>query len=185
MTINNRENLFIWLNSLEVVGILFVLCVAFFFQFVLNELPCPLCLLQRIGLIGICVGLLLNLKFGVRPAHYSLVLLSALFTGFVALRQVALHVVPGTGEYGSAIFGLHFYTWSFVVSMCVVIYTTIVLSFSVQYREGYLKNTSWKTVRYILFFLTLAIVAANIVSVYLECGFKPCPEDPINYLIRW
>ena len=35
-------------------------------------------------------------------------------SGSASLRQISLHVVPGTGSYGSALFGMHFYTWAFV-----------------------------------------------------------------------
>ncbi|MBC7203505.1 MAG: disulfide bond formation protein B, partial [Pusillimonas sp.] len=36
-----------FLNTLGLTGITFVLAFAFVWQFAYNELPCPLCLLQR------------------------------------------------------------------------------------------------------------------------------------------
>src|SRR5579862_2934195 len=80
----------------ELVAVITVLAMTLLLQFVFNELPCPLCLLQRIGFVGIAYGLLLNLRFGFKPSHYAVVILSGLFTAFVALRQIALHVIPGT-----------------------------------------------------------------------------------------
>jgi hypothetical protein len=41
-----------------------VLGVAFYYQFALGELPCPLCALQRVGFIVAGVGLVLNLRVG-------------------------------------------------------------------------------------------------------------------------
>src|SRR3990167_2786828 len=125
--IKNAVNL---LNTLELIALIIVFFATFSFQFIWLELPCPLCLLQRIGTLAICIGFLLNLRFGLRPSHYGLILLSALFTALVALRQIALHVVPGTGSYGPAIFGLHMFTCSFIISMLVIIGTVILLNFA-------------------------------------------------------
>lgn len=170
-----------YFNVFMLLGILSVLTLAFIWQFYLNELPCPLCLLQRVGFLGITVGLLMNLRFGLRPSHYTIVLVSALFTSFVALRQIVLHIVPGTGSYGQAFLGLHLYTWSYVISMLVILATVILLGFEKQYEPriaaGGRLSKGFKS----LFFFTVFLAAANLVSVFLECGFKACPSDPVKY----
>src|SRR5262245_44049143 len=102
-------------NAIGPAGIAIVLLVAFGMPFALNELPCPLCILQRAALVLCGFGFLLNLRFGVQPLHYGLSILAALFGAVVAGRQVLLHIVPGTGAYGSALFGLHLYTWSLIL----------------------------------------------------------------------
>ena len=66
------------------------------------------------------MGFLLNLRFGVQPLHYGLSILAALFGVAVAGRQVLLHIVPGSGAYGSALFGLHLYTWSLILFGAVI-----------------------------------------------------------------
>lgn len=170
------------LNTLELIGVVLMLMMAFGFQLILYELPCPLCLLQRVGFIGIAFGFLMNLRFGLRPSHYAIVLLSALFTSFIALRQIALHVVPGTGTYGNALFGLHLYTWSFIVCTLIVIATTFVLSIDKQYLSAYKFKLRVPILVHILFAITVLIIIANVVSVLLECGFKACPDDPVHYL---
>src|SRR5580698_8453161 len=106
---------------LQLSGIMLLLSLAFFFQIVMNELPCLLCILQRIGFLATAFGFLMNLRFGLRPSHYAMALTGALFTSFVALRQIALHVVPGTGTYGQPVLGMHLYTWSFLISMLIVV----------------------------------------------------------------
>ncbi|MDF2867477.1 MAG: dsbB 1 [Gammaproteobacteria bacterium] len=169
-------------NTLELTGIILMLMMAFGFQLVLHELPCPLCLLQRVGFIGIAFGFLMNLRFGLRPSHYAIVLLSALFTSFVALRQIALHVVPGTGAYGNALFGLHLYTWSFIICTLIVIATTFMLSIDTQYQVVHKRNIRMPALTHTLFATTLFIIIANLVSVLLECGLKACPDDPMHYL---
>src|SRR3990167_3228673 len=164
------------LNALELLFLIVVLITAFFFQFVLKELPCPLCLLQRIGMLGICIGFLLNLRFGLKPSHYALVLLSALFTAFVALRQIALHIVPGSGSYGSAILGFHMYTWSFIISMLIIIATTILLSCDREYLPALKITTRWKHLIHLLFAVVFIISIMNVESTYRECGWQQCPD---------
>lgn len=177
----DKTKIFLLLNGIEILGVFFVLFLALLFQVKLGELPCPLCLLQRIGFLGIIIGLLLNIRFGFRPVHYSLVLLSALFLSFVALRQIALHVVPGTGFYGDAVLGWHLYTWSFVFAMCVLIYTAVILSFDLQYQLKYYHSKAWKIMTHVCFFLVFSVLIANVISTYLECGFAQCAENPIHY----
>ncbi len=168
-------------NAIEFIGILFMLGLAVLWQIIYKELPCPLCLLQRLGFFGVAFGFLLNLRFGFRPSHYAIVLLSALFTAFVALRQIALHVVPGSGSYGSAILGMHLYSWSFVAAMVVVIVTILLMSVDRQYQVARKANIRWRHITYSLFLILLILLIINIVGVILECGFKACPDDPVNY----
>ena len=71
------------LNALSLYGVAAVLAAAFAAQFVLNELPCPLCLLQRIMFTALAIGPILNIRFGPRPSHYALSLLAALIGAMV------------------------------------------------------------------------------------------------------
>ena len=65
------------LNALGLAGCSGILLVAFLYQFGLGELPCPLCLLQRAAFSAVGLGLVLNVCFGPRPAHYGIVVLGA------------------------------------------------------------------------------------------------------------
>src|SRR3990167_6277599 len=165
-------------NLLELSGVFVVLLLAFLLQFVMNELPCPLCLLQRFGFLAIAFGFLLNFRFGFRPSHYSIILISSLYTSFVALRQIALHVIPGTGSYGGAIFGLHLYTWSFIFSVLIFLSTSLLLGVDRQYLEKVRKNKFGEYLLHILFALLVFLLIANIVSIICECGFSACPDNP-------
>lgn len=169
------------INIFELIAVMAVLLMAFFFQIVLHELPCPLCTLQRIGFAFIALGFILNLRFGFKPSHYSIVLLGAIFTAFVALRQVALHVIPGTGAYGSSILGLHMYTWSFILAVLIIIASAFLLGIDQQYQDIGIKERPWKKSTNILFALLTLVLAANIISLVLECGFQACPDNPVRY----
>lgn len=173
------------LNIIDVIGIALVLIIASGLQFWLNELPCPLCLLQRAGLLGIGFGFLLNIRFKPRPAHYSLSLLSAILTAFVALRQIALHVVPGSGGYGVPIFGMHLYTWMFILCMVAIVYISIILGFFTQYLGHDVPDRKLKALGTLAFALILLVAVDNIVSIYMECDFGACPDNPVSYVHKW
>ena len=53
------------LNALGMLAVCLVLILAFAYQFALYELPCPLCLLQRVGFVAVGFGLGLNLLYGI------------------------------------------------------------------------------------------------------------------------
>ncbi|MFN7096779.1 MAG: disulfide bond formation protein B, partial [Gammaproteobacteria bacterium] len=132
------------LNMLAVLGISTIFIISFILQFGFHELPCPLCLLQRVGFTLMAMGFLFNIRFGLRPSHYAIVLLSAVYTAFVAARQVLLHIIPGTGDYGPPIFGLHMYTWTFILSVIIIIVTTLMLGVDRQYEPAHINNTKYK-----------------------------------------
>src|SRR6202051_3788477 len=99
------------LNALGLYGIALVLVAAFAGQSLLNELPCPLCLLQRVLLSLLAIGPILNIRFGSRPSHYALSLLAAVVGATVSARQILLHIMPRDPGYGSGLLGYHYYTW--------------------------------------------------------------------------
>ena len=88
------RSLAVSLNALGLYAIALVLVVAFAAQLVLGELPCPLCLLQRIQFAMLAVGPIMNVRFGPRPNHYALSLLTAIAGAGIAMRQVLLHIMP-------------------------------------------------------------------------------------------
>jgi len=168
-------------DTLALFGLSAVLLVAFYYQFALGELPCPLCALQRVGFIVAGVALMLNLRSGYSPAHYGLVLLTSVAAGGASLRQIALHVVPGSGSYGSALLGWHFYTWAFVAYGALVVYVGAMLLVTRAPQAG-------ERAPRLGFFAKLACVllvvvaAANAAAFLLECGLGPCPDNPVRYL---
>ncbi len=168
------------LDTLALLGLSGVLLVAFWYQFVQGELPCPLCALQRAGFIVAGVGLVLNLRAGYAPAHYGIVLLAAVAAGSASLRQIALHVVPDTGTYGSALLGFHFYTWAFVGFGALVAYVGAMLVLAPAASDARAPATGAIARFACLLFLVLA--AGNAVAFLLQCGLGPCPDDPVGYL---
>src|SRR6184192_4504866 len=130
------RSLALTLNALGLYAVALVLVVAFAAQLALGELPCPLCLLQRIQFAMLAVGPILNVRFGLRPSHYAVSLLTAVAGAAFAARQILLHVMPGDSGYGSALLGYHYYTWAFIGFVVAVIALAAMLLFDEQFRDG-------------------------------------------------
>jgi len=182
MNADRGNALFRDLNALGALAISAVLLMAFWDQFTGGGLPCPLCLLQRVGCVAVLFGLLLNVIYGPKAGHYSVMLLGACFGAAVALRQVSLHVVPPNPGYGGTFFGFHYYTWAFMVFAAVILGTAIVSAFAAQYREQrYLGFREQPALGRLAIAVALLVIAANVLSAFAECGFGACPDDPVSY----
>ncbi len=173
------------LNLIALAGIAGALAFAFAVQFGRGELPCPLCLLQRLAFVMVGVGLLLNLTAGERPLHYAVAIASAMGGIIPSLRQILLHLHPGDPGFGSTLFGLHFYTWAFVGFTGLVMFCALCLALmpAPGDTERGAPRPAWQRqmvrgIGGVFLLLTLG----NVVSTTLECGLGSCPDDPVHYL---
>lgn len=171
------------LNALALMAVDTVLVLAFVDQLWFSDLPCPLCILQRAGLTAAGFGLALNVIFGPKPNHYGVTILGATVGGAVSTRQILDHIVPGTGSYGNAIFGLHLYTWAFIAFALMIIGSAIMLLDDRQFSRAEPMSSRLRPlpVAAVVTFILLAI--GNVVSTILLCGGGFCPETPGGYLI--
>jgi len=172
------------INIAALLIISVVLLGAYYVQFVKGEYPCPLCLLQRFGMLGVAFGAMLNLRYGPRPAHYGVSLVSAVFGASVSARQILLHIVPGTGGYGTSVLGLQLYTWAFIVFAAAILLIGLMMLFEKQFQEDSQTKTPPRTSPLVtsVFFLVVFIAASNAVSAFLECGLGQCPGNPVSYI---
>jgi len=171
------------LNALGLLCLSGVLLYALWSQIWDNELPCPLCLLQRLGFVGVMAGLLLNLVFGPKPAHYGFAILAALFGMAGALRQTALHVIPGSGVYGPPLLGLHFYVWAFILFFIIIFVLAVIASFNGQYAKtrAFISFNHQSMLGKFSLIATIGVVALNALSTFAECGPLVCPDNPTGY----
>lgn len=172
------------LNAVFVLAMCAMLLGAYGVQFILRELPCPLCLLQRAGMLGVAAGGLLNVKFGIRASHYGIALLSAMLGGAVSVRQILLHIVPGTGSYGTAFFGLHLYTWALITFIAVGVVIAIMLVLDRQFDPEIVPPSGYPLdgLARAAFALAFVVAAGNVLTTFLMCGFGGCPDNPTGYL---
>lgn len=162
--------------------ITFAQLVALSYQLFNNELPCPLCLLQRLGLFIFVCGAIAQLKHEkFLPRYDILMICGCVYTMMVSLRQVLLHIQAGDLGYGSALFGLHFYTWNTILCFFLLLalaFPNIHSLFKISPRF------ITKNVNKILISI-LIIALTNIVLIYMECGFYQCPDNPENYINKF
>jgi len=173
------------INAVAILGICGILLGAYYMQFGKGEFPCPLCLLQRLAMLGVALGAMMNLRFGIHPTHYGISILSAVLGACISARQILLHInTPGSG-YGSAVYGIHLYSWALIVFIVAIILIGLMLFSDSQY-EDYDDFKSTKEVGWIaalVFFVVVLITVANVATTYLECGFQQCPDNPTSYII--
>jgi disulfide bond formation protein DsbB len=168
------------LNALSLYALAAVLAAAFAAQLLLHELPCPLCLLQRIQFTLLAIGPILNVRFGPRPSHYALSLLAALGGAAFSTRQILLHILPGDAGYGTALLGYHYYTLALIGFAIAIVLLSAMLLFDRQFAadDAPILSGAFATVAV---WLVIALTAANVVSTLLECGFGACAENPVVY----
>ncbi|MBT3871462.1 MAG: disulfide bond formation protein B [Flavobacteriaceae bacterium] len=168
-----------YFNSACILLICIILVSALYFQFGLHEEPCPLCLLQRMAMMGVIIGLSLNIYFGFDTNHFSIVIISALIGALFSVRQIMLHIAPvAAGEstgYGSPIFGMHLYSWGALIFTASILGSALFLFSGDRFKPG-LNHSVLKFEKYVVYLATL-VVFVNVVAAFFECQFGPCCEN--------
>jgi disulfide bond formation protein DsbB len=162
------------LNALFIIVLGLVLMSAFGYQAITHEAPCPLCLLQRLAMLGIAVGCMMNLKFGVQAAHYGLMLLSVLFGGIVSLRQISLHVCPQFPTFGEPVLGFDLYVWSLFVFGCSILAISALLYMYGLNKDKEQSKPKTSIFHQISFVFILLITLAEVITTFNLCGFSAC-----------
>jgi disulfide bond formation protein DsbB len=172
------------LNYLYLVAMMTViagiLTAAMTLQYAKGELPCPLCLLQRVALFGVCFGIMQNFRSGFSHQNTGFSLLFAILLLIVSVRQSLLDIYPRPGhEYiGSAIFGIHMPVWSIIIALCLLI--AFAAKLAVLGGDEHLRDhhvTRFPVVdrgAKVISLYVIALCAINLVSAVLQCGFGQC-----------
>jgi disulfide bond formation protein DsbB len=155
-----------------------ILTAAMGFQYLNGEIPCPLCLLQRVAMFGVCFGLIANFRNGYSDRNTGWSVLFALFLLIVSVRQTLLDIYPRPGHayVGSAVFGIHMPVWS------VLIATAILIAFGLKFtilggdgkRAGRKAAGALGQLAALASIYVIALCAINFVSVVVQCGLDAC-----------
>ena len=172
------------LNYLYLIAVMAViagiLTTAMTLQYAYGELPCPLCLLQRVALFGVCFGIMLNFRNGFSYQNTGFSLLFTIFLLIVSVRQSLLDIYPRPGhEYiGSAVFGIHMPVWSAIIALALLI--AYALKLAVLGGDDHLREADVRSfpvihkVASLVSLYVIALCAINLVSVVVQCGFGQC-----------
>ncbi len=179
------------LNFVGIMALVGVLLGAYIYQFSYRELPCTLCLLQRLAMFAVAFGAAMNLMLGPDPRHYGVCLVSAMFGLGISIRQTLLHINPyfdgHTGQptleatanpaFGQAVMGLNLYVWGIVIFATVILATGIVLLFRGQFEPAK-QEPQWLSRLAAIGVGALFVMATlETVTVFMECGLGDCPND--------
>ena len=162
-----------------------ILTTAMTFQYYGGEIPCPLCLLQRVALFGVCFGIILHFRHGYSARNDGVSMLFALLLLIVASRQTLLDIYPRPGHsyVGGAILGLHMPVWSIVIAIAILLafaVKTAVLG-SEQLHDPQASPTLVRLGRLLGLYVT-AIGLINLGSVILQCGVDACHTSAYRLL---
>jgi len=179
-----------WFPHVVAVGYAGVIASAIFIQFTQDELPCPLCTLQRMAMMLVAIAatwVVGQARKGVlTPDKYArtfgLMMLGALLGMLISTRQVLLHILPDDPGYGEPILGLHLYTWALVTFFVVLVYSAIMLTVTKQTFPVMPKGSASLWISRILIWIFIFIIALNVVLIFIEAGFNwVLPDDPTRY----
>lgn len=179
-----------WGAHLWVLGYCGVLAGAFTIQFAMGEFPCPLCMLQRYGMILSTLGALFIIMQARRgtltPTRYMQGLgmgaIGALAGALVSTRQILLHILPGDEGYGEPVMGLHLYSWALITFFTVLVYVGLASMVAprgipIAPSPGVARTISSVIIGFLIFMLV-----ANVIAIIFLEGFAfVLPDDPSSY----
>ena len=179
------------LNFAGMMAMIGILLGAYVYQFSYRDLPCTLCLLQRLAMVGIAFGAAMNVRLGPDPRHYGVCLVSALFGLAISVRQTLLHINPyfdtntaqptleatANPPFGEAVMGLNLYVWGVLIFAVVILAVGVTQLFRGQF-ESRSTEPEWLGRLASTGVAILFVVAALLtVTTFMECGFGDCPNN--------
>ena len=95
-----------------------------------GESPCLLCGHERFGMVLVGILGLFILRYGVKIKYIATVFITAFWFIFEATRHIGNHANRDIGMgFGEAMFGMHTYTWAFVVYWIVILAMALMMFF--------------------------------------------------------
>jgi len=162
---------------------IFANILAFADQLLLNDLPCPLCILQRFGFLAICCGALRTIQKKKDVGATIVIAAGILFTMFSSLRQLLLHIAAHDGGYGKALFNIHFYTWSAILAFTFAIFAILEPMIDCLDLRKMFKAKMLDSMYKLLYIILAILVVANMFAVFMECELTYCPDNPTSYMM--
>jgi disulfide bond formation protein DsbB len=180
-----------WAQVFFLVAYIGVLSTAmFYFQFAQAEMPCPLCILQRMGMMLSSLGALFivshSLKKTLTPSGFmtglGMAILGAMLGSAMSIRQILLHILPGDPGYGTAMLGLHLYTWALISFVVVMAFAGVLLTFGTEFLPIAPVSRWARGIVWVVIVAFVATIAINLVVVFFEEGFNWfLPDNPKSY----
>jgi disulfide bond formation protein DsbB len=154
-----------------------ILTAAMAMQYALGEIPCPLCLLQRVAMFGCCFGLMRQLRADASERGTGLALIFAVLLLVIAVRQTLLDIYPRPGHdyIGSAVLDLHLPVWSVIIAVALLLGLAVRLALLGGRRAATGGGDALpRLLVQPLVVYVVVLCAINFLSVLAQCGFDQC-----------
>jgi disulfide bond formation protein DsbB len=153
-----------------------ILTAAVVMQYAAGEIPCPLCLLQRVAMFGCCFGLIEQLRSDDSERGTGIALIFAVLLLVISVRQTLLDLFPRPGhEYiGSAVLGIHLPVWSVIIAVALLLGFAIRLALFGGAHRTVVERDPLRLIAHLLGIYVIAICAINFLSVIAQCGLDQC-----------
>lgn len=179
-----------WVWVLAHAGVLLyaaLLIGGFAVQFGNDEYPCPLCMLERMAMILSATGavwIIVRGRQGTslvvdRMTGLGMVILGSIVGLVITTRHVLLHIEPGDPGYGTAVMGLHLYTWGLVAFAAAILAAGVALLVDYDPSPRPVRVGGLSKALLALFFI---LVVANVIAVFALEGFHwTLTDNPESY----
>jgi disulfide bond formation protein DsbB len=184
VTVTDRAaapTIMVTLDRLALLAMLLVLAAiltaAMVMQYAQGEIPCPLCLLQRVAMFGCCFGLARQLRDGASERGTGITLIFAILLLVISVRQTLLDLFPRPGHdyIGSAVFGVHMPVWSVFIAVALLLGFAIRFAlFGAPRSVPEPPDSPIARIARGLVIYVAVICAINFVSVIVQCGMDEC-----------
>jgi disulfide bond formation protein DsbB len=154
-----------------------ILTAAMTLQYAFADIPCPLCLLQRVAMFGCCFGLIQQLRTGRSERGSGISLVFALLLLVISVRQTLLDLFPRPDHayVGRAVFGIYMEVWSVFVAVALLLGFAIRFAlFGAPRAAPETEGSMMRRFARGLGIYVVFICAINLLSVVLQCGIGEC-----------
>ncbi|MFF4322150.1 disulfide bond formation protein B [Streptomyces sp. NPDC001568] len=183
-----------WFACSFVIGWTAFVGAGLFHQLGFHEIPCPLCVVQRMFMLLAAVGAGWVIRTALGDgavtgrdymAGWGMALVAVVGGSAAAGRQTLLHALPGNEGYGSSLLGLHLYVWAWVLFTVSAVAIGVVLAFAHATADRVVPAARPGPHRaagtFALGFLGV-VIAVSAAAVFLDEGFHWfLPQEPTPY----
>lgn len=149
--------------------------------YVKGESPCLLCGHERFGMVLVGILGMFMLRYGVKIKYIATTFIIAFWFMFEGLRHIGNHAARDIGMgFGEAIFGLHTYTWAFVVYWIVILAMSLMMFFirpdnelGKEIASSELKIKKFCTYTSFVAILSIVVVFSNTFQFLISNGIPP------------
>lgn len=172
-----------WLNILALLAILFVLTLALMQQFGYGMPPSYLGVLERSALIGVALGPIMNLLWGMSPQHYSVSLISALIGGAICGQQM-LEEARGSFvlDPNEVVLGYPLFGWCLAIFALAALSIALILLWIPSWAGWDRGITNHKSPSRVFAYWTIiwlcTYIVMSVIQLLYRCGVTECPASP-------